>query len=290
MNQSVETVQGAGNLARSQYIAAQALRTAWYGAHYALARRMSSGFQREGEPAFVPSMGTPDRKALRDAYFGLFRKDRKNIEDGLYPAPPTLEPGTLAKAMRKSRRFLSDVSKVDRRRQERSGTEVRDLEGSDRYPTYYRQNFHYQSGGWLTDESAEIYDTQVEVLFTGAADAMRRIVLGELARVVRGRNQSDLRYLDLACGTGRFLNRVLDAFPKLNATGIDLSPAYAAKARSAVRKWRQADILEGQAEHLPFADDSQDIVTCIYLFHELPPRIRPKVAAEIARVLKPSFR
>jgi len=41
------------------------------------------------------------------------------------------------------------------------------------------------------------------------------------------------------------------------------------------------------AEHLPFADTSLDAITCVYLFHELPPRVRVRVATEIARVLKP---
>jgi hypothetical protein len=40
-------------------------------------------------------------------------------------------------------------------------------------PRYYLQNFHYQSGGWMTDDSAERYDTQVEVLFNGTANATR---------------------------------------------------------------------------------------------------------------------
>ena len=42
----------------------------------------------------------------------------------------------------------------------------------------------------------------------------------------------------------------------------------------------------GNAEAIPLADGSQDIVTCIYLFHELPPKVRRIVAGEIARVLK----
>jgi hypothetical protein len=33
-------------------------------------------------------------------------------------------------------------------------------------PRYYLQNFHFQSGGWMTEDSPERYDTQVEVLFT----------------------------------------------------------------------------------------------------------------------------
>ena len=45
--------------------------------------------------------------------------------------------------------------------------------------------------------------------------------------------------------------------------------------------------LEANAEAMPLEDASQDIVTAIYLFHELPPKIRTVVAKEIARVLKP---
>ena len=38
------------------------------------------------------------------------------------------------------------------------------------------------------------------------------------------------------------------------------------------------------------ADQSHDLVTCIYLFHELPRRVRAAVAREIARILKPGGR
>ncbi|HAE93237.1 MAG TPA: class I SAM-dependent methyltransferase, partial [Hyphomonas atlantica] len=51
------------------------------------------------------------------------------------------------------------------------------------------QNFHYQSGGWFTEDSADLYDTQVEALFTGTADAMRRAALAEISRELRGRDQ-----------------------------------------------------------------------------------------------------
>jgi ubiquinone/menaquinone biosynthesis C-methylase UbiE len=46
-------------------------------------------------------------------------------------------------------------------------------------------------------------------------------------------------------------------------------------------------MVQGNAEQLPFADASLDAVACVYLFHELPPRVRPLVAAELARTLKP---
>ncbi|MGB3625250.1 MAG: class I SAM-dependent methyltransferase, partial [Henriciella sp.] len=183
---------------------------------------------------------------------------------------------------------LKDVADVDRRRVERDGTEVREkLEGHNRYPAYYRQNFHYQTDGWLSDESAKLYDHQVEALFTGSADVMRRAALAEIARELKGRDQREVKLLDLACGTGRFLRETMRAFPRLQATGLDLSPNYAERARQQVSDWPRVEIVEGLAEALPFADQSLDVIVSIYLFHELPEKTRKAVMAESARVLKP---
>ena len=275
---------------RARYTAAQGLRSAWYGGQYALARRRSAGFNRPGEPVFKPT-NTPNLKALRKAYFDLFRQDRANIEAGLYPDPVDRElrfrdfPKTVSRAQR----FLKDVAEVDRRRLDRNGTEVRENAAADpdRFPAYFRQNFHYQTDGWLSDESAEIYDHQVEALFTGAAAAMRRAALAELVREVQGKDQREVNVLDLACGTGGFMRQVLGAMPKLALTGLDLSPPYAHAARQEVARWPQVEIVEGAAESLPFEDERFDHLISIYLFHELPPRVRPKVLAEAARVLKP---
>ncbi len=275
---------------RARYTAAQGLRSAWYGGQYALARRRSAGFNRPGEPVFRPDQ-KPDMKRLRKAYFELFRQDRANIEAGLYPDPVAQEMRLrdLPSTLRRAQAFLKDVAEVDRRRVVRDGLEVRKDMAADakRFPAYYRQNFHYQTDGWLSAESAGIYDHQVETLFTGAADAMRRMVLAQLAGELAGREQRETQVLDLACGTGRFMTQVLNAFPRLGLTGLDLSPPYAQAAQAATARWHQADVVEGLAEALPFEDASFDTIMSIYLFHELPPRVRTRVIGEAARALKP---
>lgn len=274
---------------RARYAAGQGLRAAWYTAQMRAARNRAEGFNRPGEPAFRPSRGTPDMAELRRAYVELFVQDRLNVEAGLYPAPDDLRLTRLPRALKSARAFLEDVSAVDARRLARNGTEVRQSlpEGSNRYPAYYRQNFHYQSGGWFTDESAELYDTQVEALFSGTANAMRRAALAAIARELKGRDQRGLRLLDVACGNGLFLETILNTWPKLRADGLDLSPSYTEAARTRLAPWKQAEIIEDMAEAMPIADNAYDIAVSIYLFHELPPRIRPKVLAEVFRVLKP---
>lgn len=281
--------QTAKNIGRARYAAAQGLRSAWYGAQYVAARRRSAGFNRPGEAPFKPESGPADTSALRQAFFDLWLKDRTNIEAGLYPTPNDVRLRDLVKTLSRSRDFLTDVAEVDRRRVDRNGVEVRDSDAADpeRFPPYYRQNFHYQTDGWLSDESARLYDHQVEALFTGAGDAMRRIALGEVSRELTGRDQRRVQLLDLACGTGRFSSQILRAFPKLALSGIDLSPNYVDAARRAVRAWSQADIMEGAGEALPLEDDTFDVIISVYLFHELPMKIREAVIGEAARVLKP---
>ncbi|MES1203430.1 MAG: class I SAM-dependent methyltransferase [Pseudomonadota bacterium] len=277
----------AKNIERAAYVATQGARVAWYSAHYMLARRLSGPPVPESEPRFEPRTRPGKRQDIQKAFLDLFAQDRANIEAGLYPAPRDFNPANLISALNNSARFFADLPRVDKRRIERNATEVREANARGEFPPYYMQNFHYQTGGWLTRESAKIYDTQVEILFAGAADAMRRAGLGLLAQALRGRDQRKAKVLDVACGNGRFLSQVMEAFPRLAASGLDLSPAYLEEARTRLAAWPQIELIAGQAEAIPADDGAYDAATSVYLFHELPPRVRRDVAKEIARVVKP---
>jgi ubiquinone/menaquinone biosynthesis C-methylase UbiE len=156
----------------------------------------------------------------------------------------------------------------------------------ERYPKYYLRTFHWQRDGWFSRRSAKLYDASVDVLFQGAADVMRRMVIPPLKAALA--NEQKPRILDVACGTGRFLRQLRAAFPKASITGIDLSPHYIAHARQLLEN-DQGDIslVVDNAEAMPMKDESYDAVTCVFLFHELPKEARRNVMKEIARVLKP---
>jgi ubiquinone/menaquinone biosynthesis C-methylase UbiE len=142
----------------------------------------------------------------------------------------------------------------------------------------------------MTDDSAERYDTQVEVLFNGTANAIRRQALPPLSEVFAGRDQRGLRLLDVGCGTGRFLDFVKQAWPRLPALGLDMSEAYIRQARRHLRRWGWMRLIVANGEAIPAPDASQDAVTSIFMFHELPPKVRRAVFSEFARVLKPGGR
>lgn len=272
-------------LSRIGYSIGQGARVAWYAGHYLALNRMRGPLVSPDEKPVSIKGPIPKWQGIVARMRELFVQDWKNIEAGLYRAPEGLM--SPADAVTQSLRFFKDARKVDERRLSRRHSEVMSEDLRAHYPRYYLQNFHYQTDGWFSEKSAKLYDTQVEVLFSGTAGAMRRQALVPLAHALRGRDQRKLHMLEVACGTGGFLAEVASNYPRLNVTGLDLSPAYIAKARAELGRRRNVSLIEANAETMPLEDASQDVVTCIYLFHELPPKVRKVVAAEIARVLKP---
>lgn len=273
--------RGAFAIDAAAHVAASVAKAAWWTAAGRATRALVRPTKGEQAKAFTPTTPPVSSERLREAYLSAFRKDARDVAAGLYPAMDT-EVDAM-EVFRRAADVLTDAKAVDQRRRKAQGTEVRDVVNSTAYPSYYRQNFHYQTGGWFTEDSARRYEAQVEALFSGAAGAMRRRALSLLAREWRGRDHRGLKVADIACGSGGFLRDLQAAFPRARLFGLDLSPTYAAQAHAR----STLPVVQANAERLPFADASLDAVTCIYLFHELPPRVRPVVAREIARVLKP---
>ena len=114
---------------------------------------------------------------------------------------PRTTTALLLALVRRSRLFFEDLPNIHRRRKRYAHDEVLNETTRGKRPRYYLQNFHYQSGGWMTDNSAELYDTQVEVLFNGSANAIRRQALPLLHEVFAGRDQRKLSLMDVGCGT-----------------------------------------------------------------------------------------
>ncbi|MGL5836852.1 MAG: class I SAM-dependent methyltransferase [Waterburya sp.] len=161
------------------------------------------------------------------------------------------------------------------------------------YPNYYLQNFHYQTDGYLSDMSANLYDLQVEILFNGAADAMRRRILAPLKQGIQASfadlPSTKIKVLDIACGTGRTLRMLRGALPKVSLYGADLSPAYLRKANQLLSEiaGELPQLVQANGEELPYLDNYFQGLTSVFLFHELPPVARQNVINEAYRVLQP---
>jgi ubiquinone/menaquinone biosynthesis C-methylase UbiE len=123
------------------------------------------------------------------------------------------------------------------------------------------------------DKSAPGYDKQIaffeKVWVTGGREWLARRAAGNV--------------LEVAIGTGRNLS----FYPKdVAITGIELSPAMLNIARErATELGIAATLVEGDAEALPFDDNTFDAVVCALSLCTIP---HPQRAiAQMARVLKP---
>jgi ubiquinone/menaquinone biosynthesis C-methylase UbiE len=268
-------------LARTAYRWSQNLRLGWFGAQYALTRRITG-------PMPVPEHlkgAMPSTRQLTADRDKLIERDLQNIEAGYYRFPHDLIDSPVA-ALRQSIAYFSDLPNVNRRRRGEEGPEIA-IDGAERFPDYYRRAFHHQTDGYLSEKSARLYDYQVEILFGGGADAMRRQALVPIHQFLRERRIADCRLIDIACGTGRFLTFVKDNYPRLPITALDVSPYYLAEARRNLKPWSRVDYVEAAVESAALPAASYDIATCIYLFHELPAALHADAARAIASMLKP---
>lgn len=106
------------------------------------------------------------------------------------------------------------------------------------------------------------------------------------------RGATDLRILDVGCGTGTLAIQLGQmGQPIRSVVGLDMSDNMILKARAKVGRFglaKKVEFIVGDSENLPFDDNSFDVVTCCNSFHHYPHQDR--AIAEMRRVLSPNGR
>jgi len=230
--------------------------------------------------------------AARQRLQAVLDRDLQDAEAGVYPAEILFDNPWVEAALYYPAVWL-DLPSIWQRVSQKQYQTFEPTIDTAGYPAYYLQNFHHQTNGYLSEMSANLYDLQVELLFSGAADAMRRRVLAPLKQGLDAFRSStlpqDLRILDAATGTGRTLRFLRAMLPKAKLFGVDLSPTYLRKANALLSELPQElpQLCQANLEALPYRDHYFHGITCVFLFHELPGTVRQTVLENLFRVLKP---
>ncbi|MEJ7600243.1 MAG: class I SAM-dependent methyltransferase [Kofleriaceae bacterium] len=216
----------------------------------------------------------------------LHARDLENVNAGLYPRELLFDM-PVRQFLRSFPKLVADTPRVVRRMRSKNFRDIPVVD-KERFPAYYRRNFHWQTDGYFSERSAEVYELGVEMLFAGTADVMRRQIVPPITRFVREHGPANrVRLLDVGCGTGRTLHQIARTHPTMRLWGVDLSPAYVRVARKRLHHIAELTLAVENGERLPFADGAFDIATSVYLFHELPPNARRNVVRELFRVVRP---
>jgi ubiquinone/menaquinone biosynthesis C-methylase UbiE len=226
-------------------------------------------------------------KSLRERRAELHRRDLANVEAGFYPRD-LLFDFPVRRYLRDFPRLVLDAPNVVRRMRKNAFKEIPDVD-KERFPPYYRRTFHWQTDGYFSDFSAQVYELGVELLFRGTADVMRRQVIPPITELVRSTEggAAKMKLLDIGCGTGRTLHQIARTHPQMRLHGCDLSPNYIRLARKRLENVSELTLAVENGEHLPWADNTFDVVTSTYMFHELPRNARRNVVREMFRVCRP---
>ena len=236
-----------------------------------------------------PRVGTEQRDAVLNALRDVIERDAANVADGLYPLSVFAPASSPVEHATRYARLLADSIGAATRKRARRPREFagRAADLARELPEYYRRNFHFQTDGYLSEASAELYEHQVEILFRGVADAMRRMVIPPLKRRFGDGDGRGLHFLELASGCGTATRFVARAFPEARITCVDLSHPYLRVARERLGRFDRVSFMQGDAADLDLRDERFDAVFSVFLFHELPAAERNRVLAEGHRVLKP---
>ena len=223
---------------------------------------------------------------VRSRYRALLDLDIANVKAGLYPKELLwrTDGARYARALPEAIRQLPGTL---RRAKNQNFNDLPACSAGEEYPAYYQRNFHWQTDGYFSERSAQVYDIQVAWVFLGATTMMRRQVLPPLTRFANSLAKP-MRVLDVATGTGQNLRQIRTAFPTAKLTGVDLSPYYLRHAQTYPElQGPHVSLIAENAESLSFPNNSFDVVTSIHLFHELPKDARRNVMREMFRVLRP---
>lgn len=96
--------------------------------------------------------------------------------------------------------------------------------------------------------------------------------------------------LEVACGTGEMMEKIVCLNPAGKNFGVELSPAMLIKAKQKLNKHsnKNFELQEGNALSLNFSDNSFDLLINNYMVDLMPVDTFDKIATEFYRVLKPN--
>ncbi|MDD1729184.1 MAG: methyltransferase domain-containing protein [Methanospirillum sp.] len=127
------------------------------------------------------------------------------------------------------------------------------------------------------DEIADVYDQRYDHRDRG------KQYYDHIAQAVLDQIETGGELLDIGCGTGLFIRRYLKYGG--HVTGIDISSGM---IKRAIHLFSSVDFLVGNAEYLPFSDNSFDSISSLLAFSYLT---KPeKTLKDCLRVLKPGGR
>ncbi len=250
---------------------------------YTLEYRMIYFLSRSFSP-FVKAPHRENRKDLieylRNLVIEIHKIDAENVANNIYPIDVII-PKASRDHVKNLPKLLLDSLRISRRRKLNIKNDI-NQEDLDDTPDYLNRNYHFQTDGYFSEESAKLYEHQVEILFSGTAAPMRRRLIQKIKEAHSF--ERPIRILEIGAGVGTASVDFAKSFKYSSYIVSDVSSHYLKAAKKRLKG--DFEFVRARGEDLPFKDEEFDLVFSVYLFHELPRSVREQVIKESHRVLK----
>ncbi len=152
-------------------------------------------------------------------------------------------------------------------------------------PCYYdRIDIHTQPGNYHGEFGGHLYHWMIDPFL------VYRDVDNQMGfALANGVPQRDYRrILDLGCGIGKSTMPLCDVFPDAEVHGLDYAASMLKYGHKlAEERGKAIHFHQALAEEPGFDDESFDLITAIWLFHEVPKKSMLKIVQEAKRLLRP---
>jgi ubiquinone/menaquinone biosynthesis C-methylase UbiE len=234
-----------------------------------------------------PNPAPPENheKVLTAEIFKMLNEDYKNISEGLYSLD-SFNSISPAKHAKRYLRLLIDSAASAKRAKNNKYKEFSEIakKHAEGLPSYYKRNFHYQTDGYLSEDSADLYEHQTEILFMGTLGLMRRLLLAKLISIIK-KKSGGFRVLEIGAGTGEATEILARSSPNISVVAIDLSKPYISKAKQKLSGFDNVELI--QADGLTYKSKEKfDAVVSCFCFHEMPLKVRKQIIQNAASNLK----
>lgn len=264
-------------ITENSIVAVNLSKTLLYSLEYRMLYSLSKGFSFFVQPP-AREKNAELLKYMGENVIKIHKQDAENISAGFYPLE-VIKPKSVKKHIKNLPYLLFDSLRISRRRRLNLN---KDLSETPDVPDYLKRNYHFQTDGYFSKDSAKIYEHQVEVLFSGTAAPMRRMLIKLIKENIEFNRP--IRILEIGAGVGTASFDFSKSFDFESYTLNDISMDYLDLAKE--RLSGKFEFVQCPAEDLALPDESFDLVFSVYLFHELPKSVREKVLTESFRVLK----
>lgn len=224
----------------------------------------------------LPKLKREQKKTLNNAFKNLL----KNWKELIKSTPGCNNYSSLGSHLSRYKLVLNDLKPFLLRKSKKDSFDINSQIIGENCPEYFKRNYHYQTDGYFTFESAARYDHQIELLFLGTGHIMRKVAFSSLQPVLKGNE----KILEFGAGSGASGFQFKSLFPNTKLDLLEPGKGYLDYANKIYPKSFIKTFPEFMENFK--TDIKYDCIFSCFVMHEIPVEFWDKVTDTIKSTLK----